>query len=184
VLLSSTTTDATVKGSNNASLRGRKTTSNKSVNKCRKSCTRHGTPLLAYLPAHQNASWCWHLLLSAQKAHAPIIAFPLRLGWPEKVPSTMEHHEISTARAQHLMRNISSNNIQIGNLMPLSHLWVRGFHALTSGRYLFWCQPRRCLMWLYTTTLIPTSLAMPTIAGAISTSRSFLYVVVFLRHVE
>ena len=48
---------------NNASQRGRKTTTNNSVNKCGKSCASI-TPLLAYLPAHQNASWCWLLLLS------------------------------------------------------------------------------------------------------------------------
>ena len=60
--------------------------------------------------------------------------------------------------------NIRNNNIQIGNLMPCSHRWVRGFHVLTGGRYLIWCQPRRRHLWLYTTTLIPTLSVMPTIS--------------------
>ena len=139
-----------------------------------------GTPLLAYLPAHQNASWCWHLLLSALEARASIIAFPLRLGWPEKnsFDDGTSRDKDRTRVAPH--ENLRNNNIQIGNLMPCSHRWVRGFHVLTGGRYLIWCQLRRRHLWLYTTTPIPTLSAMPTIAGEFSLLGHFVLLFAFI----
>ena len=120
-------------------------------------CSPTYQPIKTHLDAGTCCCRLWKLAPPSSPSHC---------GWVDRKNS----FDDGTSRDKDRKRvapheNIRNNNIQIGNLMPCSHWWVRGFHVLTGGRYLIWCQLRRRHLWLYTTTPIPTLSAMPTIAG-------------------